>query len=308
MSDRLIQKIFQSQYSTLLASPQPLKNKKAIDALTYCKTPEMGSTVYQCDDEHKTIELHHACRHRSCYLCAQKKRHEWIEQQRQRLFNCAHFHVIFTLPHEYLSLWRYNERFFSRLLFKASHDTLMLVADRKYHGVTPGIMTALHTWGRQLTLHPHVHCLVTAGGLTGDDQWQETGDFLLPIAVVKARYRGLIQSALEAAVNAGELVLPPNMTLLGFRTLWRGLWKKPWSVRIEDRYAHGKGVMLYLSRYLKGGPINPKQICAVTHREVEFRYLDHRDKRKKSLRLSLADFMNRLLVHVPHIGLHTFRY
>ena len=308
MSDRLIQKIFQSQYAKLLATPQPLKNRKAIDALTHCKTPEMGCTVYQCDEQHKPIELCHSCRNRSCYLCAKKKRQEWVEQQRLRLFNCAHFHVIFTLPHEYLSLWRYNEKFFSRLLFSASRDTLLLVTDRKYHGITPGIMTALHTWGRQLTLHPHVHCLITAGGLTGDDQWRETGDYLLPIAVVKARYRGLIQSALDNAANTGELVLPPDMTPAQFRQTWRGLWSKAWSVRIEDRYDHGKGVMLYLSRYLKGGPINPKQIRSVTNREVEFRYLDHRDKRKKNLRLSLADFMSRLLSHVPHVGLHTFRY
>lgn len=163
MSDRLIQKIFQSQYSRLADSKQPLKNIKAIDALAYCRTPEVGSTYYQCEEKHKAIEVHHSCRNRSCYLCAQKSRIEWIDRQRDRLFNCSHFHVIFTLPHEYLALWRYNERFFSALLFRASQETLVsLMRDKKYHGITPGIMTALHTWGRQLTLHPHVHCLVTA--------------------------------------------------------------------------------------------------------------------------------------------------
>lgn len=308
MSDRLIQKIFQSQYPRLIASRQPVKNKKAIYALTHCKTPDLGSSVFQCAERHKPIELNHSCRHRSCYLCAQRARNLWVEAQRDRLLNCAHFHVIFTLPHEYLNLWRYNEGFFSNLLFSASRDTLMLVADRKYHGVTPGIMTALHTWGRQLSLHPHVHCLVTAGGLTGEDCWQAIDNYLLPIQVVKARYRGLIQMALQEAVDDGSLVLPPDLSMEAFKSLWRGLWKKAWSVRIEEKYSHGKGVMLYLSRYLKGGPLNPRQISRVDHQSVEFRYLDHRDKRKKNLRLSLAEFTQRLLTHVPHVGMHTLRY
>ena len=309
MSDRLIQKIFQSQYSRLAGSKQPLKNIKAIDALAHCRTPEMGSTYYQCEEKHKAIEIHHSCRNRSCYLCAQKSRIEWIDRQRDRLFNCSHFHVIFTLPHEYLALWRYNERFFSALLFRASQETLVsLMRDKKYHGVTPGIMTALHTWGRQLTLHPHVHCLVTAGGLAADDRWKSSGDFLLPIRVVKARYRGIVQSALKEALEVGELSLPPDSNEESVKALLRATWKKAWSVRIEEQYSHGKGVMLYLSRYLKGGPLNPHQIESVTSSEIRFRYLDHRDKRKKILRLSLDEFMTRLLTHVPHVGLHTFRY
>lgn len=308
MSERALQEIFQSQYDELLSSPQPLKNLKAIDAISQCRTKAMGSSIFQCASRHKPIELHHSCRHRSCFLCAQKKRVEWIDKQKHRLFPCAHFHVIFTLPHEYLSLWRYNERFFADLLFSASRDTLMLMEESKYHGVTPGIMTALHTWGRQMTLHPHVHCLVSAGGLNGSDQWEGIEQFLLPIKVVKSRYRGLVQKAIMQALESGELVCPPDQSWQNLRQHWSTVWKKEWSVRIEKRYEHGKGVMLYLSRYLKGGPMNPKQILHRNEREIRFRYLDHRDKRKKDLRLSIRDFTRRLLEHVPQVGLHTFRY
>ncbi|MBU2886763.1 transposase [Gilvimarinus agarilyticus] len=308
MSERALQEIFQSQYDELLSRPQPLKNLKAIDAISQCRTKAMGSSFFQCASLHKPIELNHSCRHRSCFLCAQKKRVEWIENQKHRLFPCAHFHVIFTLPHEYLSLWRYNERFFTDLLFSASRDTLMLMEDSKYHGVTPGIMTALHTWGRQMNLHPHVHCLVSAGGLKGSDQWKEVEQFLLPIKVVKSRYRAMVQKRIMQAIESDELICPPDQSWQKIRQHWSALWKKEWSVRIEKRYEHGKGVMLYLSRYLKGGPMNPKQILFRNDHEIRFRYLDHRDKRKKDLRLPLDEFARRLLEHVPQVGLHTFRY
>lgn len=308
MSERAIQKIFKSQYQSLIHSAQPLKNLKAIDAITHCRTKAMGSSYFRCVSNHKAIELHHSCRHRSCYLCAQKRRKEWVDMQRERLFPCAHFHVIFTLPHEYLDLWRYNEKFFSHLLFSASRDALLLVSDKRFHGVTPGIMTALHTWGRQMNLHPHVHCLITAGGLDANDQWKCIDKFLLPSRVLRSRYRGLIQDAIKCALQAGALKLPPSVSKSEVEAIWRLLWKKEWSIRIEERYAHGKGIMLYLSRYLKGGPMNPHQILRVESDSVSFRYLDHRDKRKKNLRLSLGEFTRRLLIHVPHVGIHTFRY
>src|SRR5690554_2297343 len=166
MPDRTIQRLFLSCQSALDASPQPLKNRQAISAITQCRTRDLGVSFYACPEGHGRWEHCHSCRHRSCYLCAQKRRLEWIEAQKQRLLDVPHFHVIFTLPHEYLSLWRYNEALFARLLFRASQESLQeLLADPKYGRVRPGILMTLHTWGRQLTLHPHTHCLVTAGVL-----------------------------------------------------------------------------------------------------------------------------------------------
>lgn len=309
MSTTTIQRIFKTYEPYLNNTKQPLKNRKAIYSITHCRTEAMGTSYFSCKDNHKTIGQHHSCRHRSCYLCAQKKRLEWIDVQRQRLFNVPHFHIVFTLPHEYLGLWRYNESLFTQLIFKASQETLLeLCSDKKYHGITPGILMALHTWGRQLTLHPHTHCLVTAGGLDSKGDWKETGDFMLPIRVVKQYYRGKMQALIREAYESGELCFPEDMTDGVFNTLHKAVYKKDWSVRIEERYEHGKGVMLYLARYLKGGPLNPKQIQGATDEEIRFRYLDHRDKRRKVLSLKPKEFLQRFLTHVPAIGKHTVRF
>ncbi len=245
MSNRLIQNIFSTYQSQLDTSPQPLKNRKAIYAITHCRTRKMGVSYYACAESHKGIEQFHSCRNRSCYLCAQKKRLEWIEKQKSRLFNTPHFHVIFTLPHEYLSLWRYNEALFASIIFKASQNTLLeLMKDEKYGGVTPGILMALHTWGRQLSLHPHTHCLVSAGGLDQQGMWKALGTFLMPGGVIRRVYRGKVQALLKEYAMSGELMLPPDLSLSQFWVMHKGLYKKEWSVRIEERYEHGKGVLL----------------------------------------------------------------
>jgi len=309
MPDRTLQKLFQAYKPVLDNTPQPLKNRKAITALTQCQTRDMGVSYYACPDGHEQWEQCHSCRHRSCYLCAEKKRVEWVEQQKQRLLDIPHFHVIFTLPHEYLSLWRYNEALFSGILFTASQQSLMeLMGDKKYGGITPGILMALHTWGRQLNLHPHTHCLVTAGGLTPAGKWKDTGEYLLPGKVLRRYYRGKVQALLKSALQAGELTLPPDMSVEDFWQRYRALYRKEWSVRIEERYEHGKGVMLYLARYCKGGPLNPEQIKGWGQDHIDMSYLDHRGKRIKQQRLTPLQLIERLLQHVPALGVHTVRY
>jgi len=309
MSNRKLQNLFRSHLNALDNSPQPLKNRKAIQAITQCRTPDMGVSYFSCQSNHKPIEQYHSCRNRSCYLCSPKSKHDWVEKQKDRLLNVPHFHVIFTLPHEYLNLWRYNEQQFSGILFKASQQTLLeLLSDPKHHGVTPGLMIALHTWGRQLTLHPHTHCLITAGGVNANKEWQNIDKYLLPIRVVKKLYRGKVQSLLYQALDDKKLILPPDMTRSLFYRLQRQTYQKVWSVRIEERYEHGKGVMLYLSRYLKGGPVKPEQIHFGGKKGVNLRYLDHRDKKTKQLNLTPPELIRRILEHVSPVGMHTVRY
>lgn len=213
------------------------------------------------------------------------------------------------MPHQYLALWQYNEAWFTTTLFNVSSDTLMtLLQSDQYHGVTPGIVIALHTWGRQLNLHPHTHCLVTAGGLTKAGEWRSIDDFLLPGRVVRSLYRGRFQGALKRAFESGELVLPPDMNAAAFWRLYREAYQKTWSVRIEERYDHGKGLMLYLARYLKGGPLNPAQIKYCDADQAVLYYKDHRDQRIKPLRLRTQELLRRLLLHVPVTGAHTVRH
>ncbi len=307
---RMLQNIFKSVYPRLKEKKLPLKDHKAISSIMTCQTAEQGYNYLTCPEDHDGFKQYHSCRHRSCPVCADKARHDWIESQKERLLNCPHHHVIFTLPHEYISLWLYNRKWFTQHFFKACRDTLMtLLADERYLGVTPGILMTLHTWGRQMNMHPHIHCLVSSGGMTPSNKWKSVNNnYLLPIRVVKSLFRGKMQSYLRGAFARGELHLPANETSTDFFKNHARLYKKEWSIRIQEQYSHGQGVMLYLARYMKGGPINPKQICACTDKKISFRYKDHRDKKTKLLSLELTEFVRRILWHVPEVGIHTVRH
>ena len=307
--NKLIQNIFRAHAPRLRASRLPIKHRKAIDAITTCRTAERGTSVYRCEAEGSVKSVHHSCRHRSCWLCAQRRRHQWVEAQSERLLDCGHFHVVFTLPAEYRTLWRFNRRWFVEALFATASSTLLeLMKDERHQGVTPGIVMALHTWGRQLALHPHVHCVVTGGGLDRGGRWKSSGEYLLPVAVVKALYRGRLQARVKDAFEAGELSLPPDWDEDRFRRCYRQAYRKPWAVRIEPRYVHGRGVLKYLARYLRGGPLSPRQIVRCDARRIGFRYKDHRDGRRKVLELRPEEFTRRLLEHVPEDGQHGVRH
>ena len=308
--NRFIQNILNSCFPASDQSSLPLKDIQAAQAIRQCRTPALGYRAYRCPNAHEDKQLYHSCRHRSCPLCAEKARHDWVERQKQRLLNCGHYHVIFTLPHEYLPLWQYNRAWFTQTFFRVCRDTLMtLLKDRRYLGATPGILMALHTWGRQLNCHPHIHCLVTAGGIAASGHWQPArGEFLLPVRVVKTLFRGKLQAAIKAALQDGTLVCPDHTSLRQLLQSHHALYQKPWSVRIEEQYAHGRGVMLYLARYLKGSPLHPQQIITCDSKRVVFRYLDHRDRRVKTLSLQMPEFIRRILWHVPVPGLHVVRH
>lgn len=306
---RIVQNIFRSYFSRIKNKKLPLKDIKAAEAIMLCRTPEQGYNYLACPEGHEHKIQAHSCKHRSCPICADKARHNWIEEQKTRLLNCPHYHVIFTLPHEYLNLWQYNRKWFTNAIFKASRDTLIeLLGDKKYLGATPGILMTLHTWGRQLNYHPHVHCLVTAGGITKTNDWKALdGNYLLPVLVVKGLYRGKLQSYIKTALKNNDLKLPKGCSENAILSCINQLYKKQWSVRIQDKYEHGKGVVLYLARYMKGGPINPKQIISCGNK-IEFHYKDHRDQRVKRLSLRLDEFMRRILWHVPEVGVHVVRH
>jgi len=306
---RIIQNIFRSYFSRINNKKLPLKDIKAAEAIMYCRTVEQGYNYLSCPEGHEDTIQTHSCKHRSCPICADKARHNWIEQQKTRLLDCSHYHVVFTLPHEYLNLWQYNRKWFTKAFFKACRDTLIeLLEDKKYLGATPGILMTLHTWGRQLNYHPHIHCLVTAGGISPSNNWMDLkGDFLLPIRVVKALFRGKLQSSIKAALKNNALTLPKGCSVNEMLSCINQLYKKQWSVRIQEKYDHGKGVVLYLARYMKGGPINPKQIISCGEK-IDFLYKDHRDQKVKRLSLKRDEFMRRMLWHVPEVGVHVVRH
>lgn len=308
---RFLQNIFKAYYPSYKAKHRlPLVHHKAAQALINCRTKMMDSSVYECREDHELAFINHSCRHRNCPTCAARKQQHWLDQQRQKILPCTHYHMVFTLPQEYRILWQYNTAWFTRALFKATRDTLIeLLADEKYLGVIPGLVMVLHTWGRQLNLHPHLHVLLTGGGLTPQGKWkQPETEFIVPIRVVKSLYRGKIQDLLMKAVSEGTLDFPPDHTQQSVIKTIKSLYEKSWSVRIEKPYPYGDGVLHYLSRYISGGPLKAQQIQSAGARHIIFSYKDHRSGTVKPLKLKRDEFIRRIFLHVMPANTHTVRH
>jgi Putative transposase/Transposase zinc-binding domain len=288
----------------------PAHVRRAACAIRQCRTAALGGHVQACPDGHMARIWYNSCRHRSCPQCAYLQTERWLALQRARLLACDHYHVIFTLPHELNPLWLANVPLMTTLLFRTVRETLCtLLADSHYLGAQPGIMAALHTWSQTLVLHPHMHCLVTGGGLTASGDWKAVRNgFLLPARVVMAVFRGKMLAAIRHALACGALTLPESMGPQQWLNLLNRLGhprKTKWNVRIMERYAHGAGVVTYLARYLRGGPIKNGRLVAYDGARVTFTCRTRHEEadgarpRSQQMPLPVADFLQRWLLHVP---------
>jgi hypothetical protein len=306
-----LQTIFQDAFPAYEALyPLPAHVRKAARAIMQCRTAALGGHVQACPDGHVSRIWYNSCRHRSCPQCAYLQTERWLALQRARLLACDHYHVIFTLPHELNPLWLANVSVMTSLLFQAVRDTLgTLLADPKYLGAQPGIIAALHTWSQTLLLHPHLHCLITGGGLTPAGQWRAVQHgFLLPARVVMAVFRGKMVDAIRQTFARGALALPEAMRPQQLFNLLNRLGHPrhtKWNVRIMERYRHGAGVVTYLARYLRGGPIKNARLMAWDGERVTFTYRARQEEADAGptspprMTLPVADFLQRGLLHVP---------
>jgi len=306
-----LQTIFQDAFPAYEQThPLPAHVRKAARAIMQCRTAALGGHIQACPDGHFTRIWYNSCRHRSCPQCAYLQTERWLARQQARLLTCDHYHVIFTLPHDLNPLWLANVPVMTTLLFQAVRDTLCtLLTDPKYLGAQPGIIAALHTWSQTLLLHPHLHCLVTGGGLTPAGQWVAVRNgFLLPARVVMAVFRGKMVAALRQTVARGELALPELMRPQQLLNLLNRLGhptQTKWNVRIMERYRHGAGVVTYLARYLRGGPIKNARLVAWDGDRVTFLHRARHEEVEggssspERMTLSVADFLQRWLQHVP---------
>src|SRR5215475_9428228 len=302
-----LQTIFQDAFPAYEQThPLPAHVRRAAHAIMQCRTAILGGHVQACPDGHMTRVWYNSYRHRSCPQCAYLQTERWLARQRARLLVCDHYHVIFTLPHELNPLWLANVSMMTALLFQAVRDTLCtLLADPRYLGAQPGILAALHTWSQTLVLHPHMHCLVTGGGLTAAGDWKAVRNgFLLPARVVMAVFRGKMLATIRHALACGALTLPEPMGPQQVLNLLNRLGhprKTKWNVRIMERYRHGAGVVTYLARYLRGGPIKNARLVAFDGARVTFTYRTRQEGTAAPQRITLpvADFLQRWLLHVP---------
>ena len=305
-----LQQIIARGYEQRAANkPLPPFMWKAAGRISICRTATLGGHVQACPEGHVERHWYNSCRHRACPVCNYTTTERWLDSQKERILNCEHFHVVFTLDSALDRLWLANVRAMTNILFQAARDTLFeLLGDDKYLGAEPGVIMARHTWGQMLGLHPHVHCLVSGGGLTASGEWRSVANgYLLPVRVVRALFRGKLLDAFRRGVEREELTVPDGERPQQVLNLLNKLGRKKWNVCIRERYAHGNGVLTYLGRYLRGGAISNRRIISSDEEHVLFRYKDYREesasgKNSKTMELSVNDFVRRVLLHVPEPG------
>ncbi len=265
-----------------------------------CRTDALGGHSVYCEDGHLNGVWYNSCRHRSCPQCSALKSEQWQQRVEALLLNSKHHHWVFTLPHDLHGIWRFNRAFCQQLLFSAVRETIQqLSRDPRYLAATPGFILALHTWARNQTFHPHIHCVISHGGLDSTGKWQEPKrKSYLPAKVMMMIFRGKYLAGIKKALAADELVLPSDVREQQLINLCNKLGRQSWVVHCAKAYEHGQGVAKYLARYIRGGAIKNSQILHLNNKHIKIRYKSHQTKQTEYLQLTHAQFMQRLLSHV----------
>ena len=276
------------------------EQSRVLHAIQVCRTAALGGHLYVCDRCGVKLPLYNSCRNRHCPECQALDQARWIAAREARILPVGHHHVVFTLPAELRALARRDPRGIYALLFDAAAHTLALLAERRLHAQL-GVTAVLHTWTRELSLHPHVHCVVTAGGLSKDGKrWKDATRFLFPVAEMKAVFRGQILAGLARMRELGRLALD--------EAAWRALLaslpkKKRWVVFIERPFGRSTHVIRYLGRYTHRVAISDARLISVDDRGVTFR--TRGDERAT---LAPDEFIGRFLLHVLPRGFHKIRH
>jgi hypothetical protein len=278
---------------------------KVLQRIKDCRTAALGYHVYGCtnDDCGHIKYQYHSCRDRHCPNCGAVKKQEWIEARTQELLPVKYYHVVFTLPHELNGLVMGNRKLLYKLFFDASSATLLCFAkDTKYIGATPGIISVLHTWGQQLSFHPHIHCIVSGGGITNDNSWKNAAKndwrFLFPVKAMGIVYRAKFLQALQQMITKGEVTLQEKED---GKLLINMLYQKGWNVYAKDPFGGPQAVIEYLGRYTHKVAISNHRIGCINDEEgtVSFDYKDYADEGKqKQMTLTIAEFIRRFEQHI----------
>jgi hypothetical protein len=273
--------------------------RRALLAITRCRTPALGGHVYRCTDCECTDFGYHSCHHRACPRCGGERTARWCARQESRLLPVPYFLVTFTVPEATRPAFRARPDLLHDLLFTQAAAALQAVAAQPRHlGAELGFVGVLHTWGRQLQHHPHVHCIVPGGGLRPDDRkWRHCrhpGFFLPGDALAAAMRRGM-EEALRAAAPELHAQVPDSC------------WREGWWVHTQPA-GSGAAVVRYLARYVGRTAISDERILAADAETVRFAYTDTKSGERRECTLGAEEFMRRYLQHVLPPGQHRVRY
>ena len=284
----------------------PLHHLKVMNAIEICRTSALGSYVYKCDECGELHFAYESCGNRHCPQCQSLKAEQWVFEKKKDLLPVQYFHVVFTIPAQLNPIMIRNQKVTYDILFNSVSQTLQeLSRDEKYLGANIGFFSILHTWGQNLMDHPHIHCVVTGGGLSDDkSKWiSSRKNFFIPVKVLSKRFRSIFLTKLKTAKKSGDLKFPGTICELSlrhnFQKLIDKLFKCEWVVFSKRPFKKPETVLEYLSRYAYKVAISNHRIIKVEDDHVYFKYKDYKDdSKKKIMRLNAFEFIRRFLLHI----------
>jgi hypothetical protein len=279
--------------------------KKALRDIRDCRTAALGGRVEEYDCGHRVI-LYNSCGSRYCPKCQAMARAHWLAEREADLLPVPYFHVVFTVPQPIAKLALQNPRIIYNILFRSVSETLMTIAaDSKRLGAAIGFLAVLHTWGQNLHLHPHTHCVVPGGGIAPDGaRWVACrNSFFLPVEVLSARFRNTFLIYLRQAFRKGQLQFHGKLAPLAkpdaFEALCHDASKIKWVVYAKAPFGGPEQVLKYLARYTHRVAISNSRLLSLENRQVTFQWKDYADyNQTKTMTLDAVEFMRRFLLHV----------
>lgn len=275
-------------------------SKHIFTRLHQCHTAALGMHHYKCDDatcNHIHLQ-YHSCGNRHCPNCGGLKKEQWIENLTAQLFPTAYYHLVFTVPHEFAGLMLGNRKRMYNLLFESASATLLQFgSDAQYLGATIGITSILHTWGQQLSFHPHLHCIVSGGGVK-EGNWvsakRSNGKFLFPVAGLRQVYKAIFLQKLRKLLQQGLL---QTEGIEVEQQIKKAGYKK-WNVYAKSPFGSVASVVEYLGRYSHKVAISKHRIVGISPQSVSFKYKDYADgSKQKTMVLSIVEFLRRFELH-----------
>lgn len=289
---------------------------KVLRAIECCRTAALGGHLDQCSRcGHQAIS-YNSCGNRHCPKCQTNAREKWLTARSQEVLPVRYVHVVFTLPHQLGRLALHNKKVLYTLLFRASAATLLeIAADPKHLGAEIGFLSVLHTWGQNLLHHPHVHCVIPAGGLSPDHQrWiHPRYPFFLPVKVLSRVFRGKFVAGLKQAFGQRELNFPGLLRPLAeekaFHAFLRSLFRQDWVVYAKPPFGGPQHVLQYLARYTHRVAISNHRLVSFVDNKVTFRWKDYaHGKQQRLMTLTAEEFLRRFVLHILPRGFVRIRF
>jgi hypothetical protein len=311
--------IFRTHQEDFLARWNPVlsrQQKRALRDIRDCRTAVLGGHLQQCDRCGYRVILYNSCRNRHCPKCQATARIRWLAQRQAELLPVPYFHVVFTLPQQIGRLALQNAKTIYNILFRAASQTLLeTAADPRLLGASIGFLAVLHTWGQNLHLHPHLHCVVPGGGISPDgSRWIACpkSSFFLPVRVLSSRFRRKFLRQLQQAFRKGALRLCGELRPLAEPAAFRALCEKTsamkWVVHVKPPFGGPQRVLKYLARYTHRVAISNHRLQSLEQGRVTFDWKDYADRsRTKTMTLDALEFIRRFLLHVLPQGMVRIR-